>query len=101
MASVDELIQEAQVRYDAPDTEFPQGTMHARNGLFGGMGDELLRRQAGSNLRTSIAIPLNGFRPGPLAGADSHKTFVGNRIHGHAQSAMIVIAERHKAEGLQ
>ncbi len=31
-----ELIQEAQVGYDAPDPEFPQRAMHARNGFFGG-----------------------------------------------------------------
>ena len=32
----DQLVEEAQVRHDTADAEFPQRAVHARDGLFGG-----------------------------------------------------------------
>src|SRR2546425_12663003 len=44
---------------------------------------------------------LDRIRRGPLAGSDALKTPIRNRIHRHAQSAMVVTAQRDEAERLQ
>jgi hypothetical protein len=47
------------------------------------------------------APALSGFRRRPMAGSDSLETPVRSGIHHHAQGAMVVVAERDEAEGLQ
>lgn len=45
-------------------------------------------------------VSLNSCR-GKLAGAQSDKASVGRRLHDHAQSPVVIVIERDKAEGLE
>ena len=62
-----------------------------------------LRREAATPLRMTMKMlgHSNRFRRRPLAGSDSLKTPVRGRIHHHAQGAMVLVAQRDEAEGLQ
>src|SRR5690242_15278298 len=51
--------------------------------------------------RESCRRYSNWFRRRPVAGPDSLKAPVGGRIDHHAQGAMVIVAERDEAEGLQ